>query len=171
MLKVSALPNANVFIDGVSLLGQAAEVTLPEVTAVMSEFKALGMQGTLEVFSGVEKMEATIKWTSFYADVLKAIGNFTKSVQLQLRGNLQEYGAGGVTNEVPYVVMMTATAKKFPSGSFKASTMSEQETSFAVSYLKVSINRVDIIEVDVIANIYKVDGVDVLATYRTNIGA
>ena len=171
MLNIKTLTNANVYIDGANLLGAAMEVSLPEVTAVMAEFKALGMQGTLEAFSGFEKMEATVKWTSFYADVLKKVANFTQSVQLQLRGNLQEYGAGGVTNEVPYVALLTATAKKFPSGTFKASAMSEQETSFSVSYLKVTINREEIMEVDVINNIYKVNGVDVLATYRTNIGA
>ena len=41
----------------------------------MVEHKALGMVGTLELPSGVDKMDGEIKWSSFYADALIQVAN------------------------------------------------------------------------------------------------
>jgi P2 family phage contractile tail tube protein len=46
----------------------------------------------------------------------------------------------------------------------------ELETDFAVYYCKLEIDGEAIVEIDVLANIYKVAGVDKLAKYRANLG-
>ena len=77
-LEINRLTNANIYVDGNSWLGRAEEVTLPVITSKMSEHKALGMVGMVELFSGIDKLEARIKWNSVYKDVFKKAANPTK---------------------------------------------------------------------------------------------
>ena len=42
-IAINRITNANVYIDGASLLGRAEEVELPQIKAKMSEHKALGL--------------------------------------------------------------------------------------------------------------------------------
>jgi len=41
----------------------------------------------------------------------------------------------------------------------------------SVNYAKLIVDGEEIFEIDVLENIYKVEGVDILETYRNNIGA
>ena len=47
----------------------------------------------------------------------------------------------------------------------------EYETTMSVNYAKLIVDGEEIFEIDVLENIYKVEGVDILETYRNNIGA
>ena len=55
-------------------------------------------------------------------------------------------------------------------GNFKQHDNVELTSMLTVTYVKQVINGEDVIEIDVLANIFKVNGVDVLAQYRNNIG-
>lgn len=170
-IAINHLTNANIYLDGQSLLGRAEELELPEVTHKMTEHKALGMAGTAEFFSGIERMECKIKWSSLYTEVMREAVNPFKTVRLQARASLETYTGQGRTEEVPVVVMLTAAFKKFPTGTFKQHERVELETDLSVYYAMMEINGDEIFEIDVLENIYKVAGADVLATYRLNIGA
>lgn len=169
-IEIKRLTNANVYIDGNSLLGKVDECKLPDVQVVMSEHKALGMQGKAEFPSGVDKMEATFKWNSLYADVLKQAGNPFKTVEVQVRGSLETYANGGRTAQVPVVAYITGSFKKLPLGGYKQGDNVEAETAMSVTYCKLEIDGEEIFEFDVLANIYKAGGVDLLEEYRINIG-
>lgn len=170
-IKINRLTNANVFIDGNSHLGKAEEFSLPTIKHKYSEHKALGMVGSMEFWAGIDKMEAKCKWNAFYADIMKKIGDPTTAMQIQVRGNLESYTSQGRTDQQSVVIFITATAKDFPMGSFKQHDNVEVETNFNITYCRLEINREVILEVDVLSNIYKVNGVDILAKYRANIGA
>ncbi|MCK9514093.1 MAG: phage major tail tube protein [Pigmentiphaga sp.] len=170
-IAINRVTNANVYMNGNSLLGRAEEVELPQVKHKMAEHKALGMVGTAEFFAGVDKMEAKIKWTSFYIEVLRSAVHPFKTVQLQTRSSLETYTGQGRTTEVPVMVMMTAAFKEFPLGSFKQHEPVVVDTALSVYYAAMEIDKQQIFEIDVLNNIYKVAGDDVLATYRLNIGA
>jgi len=169
-IQVNRITNANVYVDGTSQLGKAEEIKLPDVTAIMSEHKALGMVGKVELPSGFDKMEGEIKWNSIYSDVAGVMANPFKAVQLQCRSSIETYGAGGRVEEVPMVTYLTVTFKKNPMGTFKQHDNVEVGSSFAATYIKQTINGEDILELDFLANIFRVNGEDMLATYRSNIG-
>jgi len=57
-----------------------------------------------------------------------------------------------------------------PMGNYKQHDNVEAETSMSVTYIRVQVDGTDVVEVDVLANIYKVDGVDLLGAYKANIG-
>lgn len=170
-IEVNKLYNANVYVDGNSFLGKAEEITMPDITPMMADHKALGMVGMMELPTGWEKMSATIKWNSFYADVMRKAFNPYKAVQLQLRGSLESWQSVGRVGEQPYVVFLTATFKKAPTGSFKQQENAEFESELNVLYVRVEVAGVPVVEFDPMANIYKVDGVDILQNYRNNLGA
>jgi P2 family phage contractile tail tube protein len=128
------------------------------------------MVGAVEFPSGIEKLESKIKWNSFYADTLKKIGNPTQVLSWQIRGSLESYNSGGKTGEVPVVIFMKASCKDLPMGNFKQHDNVELESNLSVYYAKLEINGEPISEIDVLANIHKVGGQDILGAYRQNIG-
>lgn len=169
-IKVNRLTNANVYIDGTSQLGKAEEVNLPDVTFMLSEHKALGMVGKFELFSGIDKLEATIKWNAFYADILKKFGDPRKVMKLQVRSSLETYDSNGLVEEVPCVAYLTVQAKNFPAGNFKQHDNVEATSKLTCTAYKLEINGQEVIDYDALANVYSVDGVDIFANYRANIG-
>lgn len=169
-IQVNRVTNANIYLDGKSLLGRAEEVSLPTVKQIMSEHKALGMNGKFELPAGVDKLETRIKWNSFYRDTMVKAANPDAAVNIQCRSSIKTYGSAGVLNEVPCVVHMTAQFKDFPLGNFKQQDNVELESNLNVTYCKLVIDGTEVLEIDVLANIHKVNGTDILAKYRANLG-
>lgn len=169
-VNVNRVTNANVYINGQSFLGKAEEIDLPKITSKMSEHKALGMVGSIELPSGVDKMEARIKWNSFYGDVMSLMADPYKTHAIQCRSSVEVYTAQGRTAQQPMVVFIRGQFKEIPAGNFKQHDNVEMESRLAVTYLKVELAGQSKIEFDALANIYKVDGVDILAQYKANIG-
>lgn len=169
-IEVKQITNANCYMGGNSFLGKIEEMKLPEVVTTMVEHKALGLVGKFELPSGLDKMEATQKWNSLYPDVVLKAANPFQAVELQCRSSQETYTGQGRTAQVPVIVFLTGTFKKFPLGTYKQHDNVEAETTMNVTYCKLVVDGKDIVEIDVLSNIYKVQGVDLLATYRQNIG-
>lgn len=169
-IQVNRITNANVYLEDNSLLGRAEELNLPEVEHEMVEHRGLGMFGAVEFWAGLGKMEATIKWSSLYPEVMGVAVNPFRSVRLQARASLETYTQQGRETEVPVVVHLTGTFKKFPAGKFKHMEAAEYETTLSVTALRLVVDGEDIVEINVMSNIYKVKGQDVLAGFKRNIG-
>lgn len=171
MTFIRKLTNANVYLLGVNLLGRVAEVTLPEVKVKMGDHKALGMEHEIEVpTGGFEKMEAKLKWAGFYPDGIVAASDPRAAVPLTIRGNLQTFDPNGLEEEVPVVAELRGPFKGVGLGSLKQHEGAEPESTMTVWYFKLTVAGVELLEIDVMANIHRVAGADVLARYRTNIG-
>lgn len=168
-VSLNRITNANIYLDGGSLLGKAEEIKLPDITTKMAEHKALGMVGTIELPSGIDKMEGEVKWASFYQDVMSKVANPFKFVSMQVRCNVETYGSQGRVEEKKLVTFLTVAFKKNPAGTFKQHENAEFPTGFSCYYIKQQIDGQDVLELDVLANIFKVNGEDVLANYRANV--
>jgi P2 family phage contractile tail tube protein len=169
-LSIKKLTNANVYLDGNSLLGKAEEVSLPDLSGKMAEHKALGLVGTTEFWAGLDKMEMKIKWNSMYPDVMKKSANPVQSYKLQVRASLESFDSTGRSAQDPVVCYVTGTFKKNPGGNFKQHDNVELESMLTVNYVKLEIKGETIYELDVLANIFNVDGTDILQQYRSNLG-
>ena len=88
-----------------------------------------------------------------------------------LVNSIHPYASGGRTEEKPVVALLTVTFKSIPGGNYKQHDNVEVESEFTATYMKLTVGGEDITEIDVLANIYKAGGQDVLASYRANIGA
>ncbi|WP_027809960.1 phage major tail tube protein, partial [Burkholderia cenocepacia] len=56
-IEINRITNANIYVNGNSLLGRAEEIKLPDISAIMQEHKALGMVGKIELPAGFDKLE------------------------------------------------------------------------------------------------------------------
>ena len=169
-IQINRVTNANVYMDGNNLLGRAEEINLPMIKHKMTEHKALGMIGSAEFFSGIDKLECKIKWNSLYPDVLKKAANPFKTIQIQARASLETYNSQGKIQEVPAVAYLSGTFKEFPLGNIKAGDNAEYETTMAINYAKLIVAGEELFEIDILENIYKVGGIDIMQDYRNNIG-
>ena len=170
IFTLNRVTQCNVFLNGNSLLGKTEEVTVGPVKYIMADHKAVGMVGVTEFFSGVDKIELKLKWNSFYKDVLAKIGNPMQFLDIMVRSSVANYDASGLNAEYPLVIYMKVAAKDFPFGAFKQHENVDLETMFAVYYIKIEEQGVSLFEFDSLANIFTVNGVDILATYRANLG-
>jgi len=171
LIQVNRLVNCNVYFNGASMLGRCEEAKVPGIKHVMQEHKALGMVAKVELWSGIDKMEADFKWASFYPEVMIAIANPFTSVALQVRGSLQTWDDSGVTAETALVVHLRGHFKEHAFGDYKMITPAEFPSKFNATYVKCVHNGTELYELDSLSNILKVAGVDLLANYRANIGA
>jgi P2 family phage contractile tail tube protein len=169
-MTIQEVYDANVYFNSVSTHGTASEVTCPDLTPVMGEYKALGMAGILEFFKGFEKLEATIKWKFADTEIRKACANFVQPADIMVRSNRARWDSGGIIDNVPVVIYLKGTPTKHQGGGYKAQEATEFETTFTCFFFKEEVDGDPIVEVDVMNNIYKVDGVDLLAEYRMNLG-
>lgn len=169
-IAVNRLTNCNVYADGESLLGRAMEINLPDIKSKMTDHAALGLQATLELPSGIDKLEAKIKWNSLYVEVLRKTSNVYKAVKMMVKSSIETYEAGDLVGRVPVTTFFTGQFKQIPLGSYKPNDNVELESAIAVTYIKQEINGEAVIEFDAMANILKINGEDILSEYRANLG-
>ena len=89
---------------------------------------------------------------------------------IQVRASLETYNGTGRVEEVPATAFIIGTFKEFPLGTIKPHDNAEYETTMAVTYAKLVVNGLEIFEIDVLENIYKVSVLDMLKTFKKNIG-
>jgi P2 family phage contractile tail tube protein len=166
----SRLNNGVLFLDGNNTYGKVEEVNNPEIKAKMTDHKVLGMNGTLELPSGLDKMEASFKLNGPLDEVSAISADVKTSHDFMFRGSLESYKGQSVVAQRPYVCSWKGTFKNSPGGNQKQHENPELNYSVNVTYYKLTIDGVVMVEIDIINNIHKVKGVDQLAQYKQNLG-
>ncbi|MEX3690088.1 phage major tail tube protein [Paraburkholderia sp. BR14263] len=169
-IKINRITNANVYMNGSSLLGRVDEASLPVLSMIEADVKALGLVGKITLPSGFDKLTGKFKWNSFYDDVWLQFGNPFVPVSVQVRSSVDTYNSQGRSAQTAMVTFLTLSMTKIPLGVFKQNDAAEFESDFTATYVRQTVGGKDIIELDVLANIFKVGGVDQLDIYRANIG-
>jgi uncharacterized protein len=168
LINVNRVTNANIYLDGNSLLGRAEEVELAWPKAKMVDHKGLGMFGTAEFPSGIDKLESKIKWSSIYTEVLSAMSIF-QAHQFQVRASIQQYTSQGLIAQLPFIGLMSAQFKDGGPLRFKHEQV-DFPTTLVVYHCEYYVSGVQYLLYDVLANLYVLNGVDQLAQFRANIG-
>ena len=153
-----------------SHLGQIEEVQLPTLKNKSVDHRAGDMIGTKGLPTSLEKLEATFKGTGFFKEFYTLCANPLKLVTLQVRANLQQFGGQGLEAEVPVIVYLKGWFPERKIGTLKNQDPAKPEYKMEVSYYKLVVDGEDLDEVDIDNHIWKVDGEDLLATFRTNLG-
>ena len=89
---------------------------------------------------------------------------------MQCRSSIETYGAQGRIQEVSLVTFLTVMFKKNPLGTYKQHDNAEFGSSFSATYIKQVVDGDEVLELDYMANIFRVGGEDMLSDYRSNIG-
>ena len=164
------LNSYRVYKDGLDLLG-TADVELPDFDALTEKIKGAGIAGEMDVpvVGHYGSMEVKISWRVLNKAVLFL--SEQKSHTLDVRGAIQTYDAAtGEYKMEALRVTVSGIPKKTKLGKLDVGQKMDSSIALEVSYVKISIGGVDVVEVDKCNYICKINGVDYLAAVREALG-
>ena len=164
----SKLKNFNIFNDGNNYQGKVTEVNLPKLTRKMEDYRGAGMNGVVKTDMGLEALQ--LEWTvgGMMREVLNQWGVTTHNgLQVRFAGAYQSQDTGTVD---AVEVVIRGRHSEIDFGSSKPGDDTAIKITTQASYYKLTINGEDVIEIDVIAGVEKVNGTDNQASIRQAIG-
>lgn len=167
-----ALPNKlkdfNMFGDGNIWQGKIAELNLPKLARKMIEFSGAGMDGTVELDMGNEKIEFEWSAGGMIKEIFDGFGatkldnNMIRFMGAYERDDTEEVIAVEVIVRGRHREIDMGTAKKGDDNMIKVVT--------SCSYYKLLVDGAAVIEIDVPGYVFLVNGEDRLASKRGAIG-
>lgn len=164
------LINFRVYNDGNDLLG-VATVDLPEIEAMSDSISGAGIAGEAEtpVLGHFGSMTTTFTWRTIERAAMAL--NQQKAHAVEVRGSQQVYDAArGEYSTTPVRVSMRIVPKTVTLGTFEVGATTDTEQEFEVTYLKVLVGGVEIVEIDKFNFIARFNGVDSLSGVRKDLG-
>lgn len=162
------LKGFNVFQNGENFMGQVKEVTLPKLSRKMEDWQGSGMSGPISIDYGQEAIQ--LEWTcgGFMEEVLRQYG-VTKhdGVLLRFTGGYQREDSDKYDS---VEIVVKGRHKEIDMGTAKTKEDSDFKVTTIASYYKLSINGQDLIEMDFINMVERINGSDLLAGLRTALG-
>ena len=160
----------NLFFNGDNWQGKAEEITLPKLTRKLEAYRAGGMNGAAHVDLGLEDdalgMEITLG--GMEAQLYKQWGIAEiDGVPLRFSGAYQRDDTG---ETIACEVVVRGRLSEIDPGSAKQGDNTQVKFSFKPTYYRLVWAGADLIEIDVINMVEKVDGKDRLAEQRAAIG-
>jgi P2 family phage contractile tail tube protein len=148
---------------GGNVMAEDAKVSLPEVSALTSEYAAMG---TLElpVTGQIENMELSITKTGLDKQ-LAQLGMLGKQV-IEIRGAFDVVEPVGGTKSVKgFKATCDAFATAFPGLEVEKGSVAENECKFTVTRYELIVDGAEAIYIDRLSYIFRINGVD----YSSNI--
>ncbi|VBB13938.1 MULTISPECIES: phage major tail tube protein [Burkholderia cepacia complex] len=162
------LKHYNVFLNGVSYIGQTAELTLPKLTRKMEEWRGGGMVGPVKFDFGPEAMELEWSLGGIDKNMLEQWGTpSVDGVMLRFAGAYQNDSDAEWT---AVEIVVRGRYSEVDMGSAKAGDDTTTKATMPLAYYKLSINGQKVIEIDAQNFIEFVGGKDALTQVRKIIG-
>lgn len=154
--------------DGVGYLHEVPEITLPTLARNMVDYQSGGMDTPLKSDMGGQPL--SMEWTSggILADVFAQFGAQTHdAVALRFSGAYQSDDS-----EATQAVQIIARGRhsEIAPGTAKKGEDTTIKVTSELSYYRLTIDGKDIVEIDVMNLVYKVNGVDLYADHRAALG-
>lgn len=162
------LKDLMLFNSGLAYIGQVSGFTLPKPTRKLDDWRGGGMDGIVKIDLGSEAMEA--EWTlgGPMRDVLSQYGVVSvDGVGLRFACAYQQEDTGQVDS---VEVIIRGRHEEIDMGEQKLGEAGEFKVKTAIAYYRLDWNGVTVIEIDVLAGILIVDGIDRRAELRAAIG-
>ena len=159
----------NVFSDQ-RLLG-VADVTLPSIEYMTETLSGAGIAGETETpaLGQVSSMTVQISMRTQHNEARKLLE--LKGNQLDIRGSLQEYDSStGEIRAYPCRVSMFTLPKTYETGKFEVGSTTDTSIESEVTYMRMWIDNEEIVEIDKLNYICKINGKDYLEEVRAQIG-
>ena len=164
------LKHLNIFNAGNNWMGIAESVTMPKFTRKLENYRGGGMPGSVGIDLGLDDgaldTEMTIGGTE--ALLFKQMGKATvDGVQLRFTGSIQRDDTGEI---IAVEVVMRGRHKEIDGGENKQGENTSTKLSTVCTYYRLTIDGSDVIEIDTVNMVEKVNGVDRLEQHRRAIG-
>ena len=157
----------NVYNKGNRLLGVGEEMTLPDFEPSSETVTGAGILGeiddpTVGYFSNQELEIPFRLLDKETADMM----DMTKAVQLEIRGAQQTTNTEGDIEFRPMRVVVRGRGGKLTTGKVKAGSPMDTKATMTVLYILIELDGKTVLELDKLNEVYKVNGVDVLAKIK-----
>ncbi|WP_405647447.1 phage major tail tube protein [Pseudomonas sp. Ld6] len=164
------LKNLNLFNDGNSYLGLVKSLTLPSLGRKMEGYRGGGMNGPVKADLGMSDDGIQFEWKTGGLDLisLRQFGAVNaSSVALRFSGPYQQDDTGETSN---VEVVVRGRHETIEMGDAQPGEDTEHSMTTTCSYYKLTVDGEEIIEIDLLNFVEKVNGVDMLEKHRTGMG-
>ncbi|KIH84226.1 phage major tail tube protein [Pseudomonas batumici] len=164
------LKNLNLFNDGNNYLGVVKSVTLPTLGRKMEAYRGGGMNGAVKADLGMGDDGIQFDWKTGGLDLiaLRQFGSVNASgVMLRFSGAFQQDDTGEIST---VEVVVRGRHESIEMGEAKPGEDTEHSIKTTCSYYKLTVDNEEIIEIDLLNFIEKVNGVDMLEKQRNALG-
>lgn len=157
----------NVYSKGNRLLGMGDEMPLPDFEASSESISGAGILGEIDDptvgYFGNQEIEIPFRVLDGEAvDML----DMTKAVQLEVRGAQQTTNSEGDIEFRPMRVVVRGRASKLATGKVKAGNPMDTSVTLTVLYILIELDGKPVLELDKLNEVFKINGVDVLAKVK-----
>ena len=157
------IKNFNVYVDGRGYAGRVEEVTLPKLTIKTEEFQGAGMSAPVEIDMGMEKLEMDLTFAEYDKELFKLFGLTNgHEVSLTMRGVMQT----GRTDAEAVIINVRGYIKELDFDAWKPAEKGSLKCSVACNYYKLSVDGVELIEIDPVNMIHNINGTDLYSKAR-----
>lgn len=158
----------NVFNNGYSYQGVAEEVELPKLTMKGEDFRTGGMLGEVTANMGIEKLELTHKYAGIVPELFTGFATETADSELiRFAGSYQRDDTGEIS---AVEIMVRGRHTEIDGGNAKVGEKTETSIKSALTYYKLTVDGKELIEIDLINTVFKVEGNDRYAKHRAAVG-
>lgn len=151
-----------VYVDG-KLVAKDVTVTLPGVTPVTADFRAMGTM-TMPILGQIESMEAAITKIGIDLGLRTLVKLESKTIEFRWAQDVKT--SDGSTKTEGCKAFIRAMPKTIPGLSVDPGAASENELTFAVSRYQLFVDGAEFWLIDQLNQIMRIDGVDYCKTIR-----
>lgn len=164
------LKDLMVFQNGINYRGQVASVTLPKLTMKIEEWRGAGMATAFPVTNGMDGlMEMEHEWGGPMREVIAQFGiGATAADFTRFSGAYQAEDTGEV---VAIDITTRGVIEEIDMGEAKPGESAPMKTKSKLGYYRLDWNGATLIEIDPLAGIMVVAGVDRWADIRAALGS
>ncbi|GLR13273.1 major tail tube protein [Chitinimonas prasina] len=168
MALPSVLKFFGTFVGGNDYIGETKEVVLPKLTRKLEKWRSGGMDGAISMDLGQGDLEIEVTYGGFMRELLRDYAaDKHDAVMIRWAGSYQR---GDSEDADAVEVVVRGRHEEFDFGSGKPGEETEFKVKSAISYYKLTVNDVVVVEIDLVGMVCIVDGKDRLAKHRRNIG-
>lgn len=164
----SKLKYLKVYNDGEAYMGETAEVTVPKLARKFEDYRGGGMDAPVGIDLGGEAIEFEWKIGGLLEQVYRQFGATSiNALQLRFVGSYQDDNTGQTKTAD---ITVRGRHQEIDPGSAKGGDDTEQTVKTRCAYYKLMIDGWPIIEKDEMNMMFIVNGRDLLAQHRANLG-
>ena len=158
----------NAYVDGQSYLGRVDEFEPVNLQIETEGFRAGGMDVEVPLDTGMEQMEINLKLRGVHRQTLEQFGKATSDTRIEVRGALEDYD-GNVT-QISY--NMVGMITELPTDAIQGRGEVPMTTiTMGLNFYEIKVDGDEVIYIDALNMVRRINGVDRLADIRTAIGA
>ncbi|MGG1650110.1 phage major tail tube protein [Paenibacillus sp. NRS-1780] len=160
-----------IYANGSSTDFSTGDITLPNFTPLTDTLSGAGILGELDIPTPGHygSLELGIAWRTIDKDAFGLIG--TKLKSLEIRGAFTEFSTTSGELETRAVkIVVKGIGKGIDLGTFAQNATTGTATTLEVTYIKVFIDGVAVIELDKLNSVSRINGVDDLFDINKALG-